>query len=89
LRWKFNVEETAMTGEPKVKQQRHSLPKAALKRRAAAPLSAELTAKLIHWLKVLHAEECSDLCRVVDGQARHGARCKRIQAVLAAAEGSR
>jgi hypothetical protein len=76
-----------MTGEPKVKPQDHHQPKGPPRRRSPRPLSKALTAKLVHWLKVLHAEECIELCRVVNGQPRHSTRCRQIQQAIRAAEG--
>lgn len=58
----------------------------ALKRKAK-PLSAAQTAKLLHWLKVLHAEECAAHCRIVEGTPVHLGRCKQIQRAIDAAEG--
>jgi hypothetical protein len=51
------------------------------------PLLARTVAELIHWLKVLRADECIETCRVVNGEAQHTTRCIRIQAVLDKAEG--
>lgn len=59
------------------------------KAKALRTLSREETARLLHWLKVLHAEECTAHCRVVEGSPIHERRCRQIQLAIDIAEGSR